>query len=509
MKRLGEMQTKTIVGIIAFVVLGIVVFSVSERFEVFYFIADLFGFDAPLKPAQIVGIDLKSGELQYLDVESESWKNVPLGIDFAVISGELISPEEILKTLNDFYLKTERRPRVLDISASSWRRWIVNGPFDFGKIQIMTETKKGFVGEELKSLGYLDYSGVFEFPSYEKPYLLDLESSLPALQLAIDWRDQILGGKTCEKFLTFNLKETGSLKSIQKKFSVRKEHSNGRYLFVDFSKPVFENSDKWTDVDCFNVNEYNHIDRVGWENGAVVEIRFTDNDGVNTLEKVTWEPKNGWKFNTKENVDSFGRNLKNSDFYYGLVELTKSGGIFEKLDATFGKDFEGVFIKPIEHIGFQKVDLNFPKLTEWGEFGGDNEQIITLFNYRVLDKYNQYILSPYYFDEKGFLSSNINYANVAGLIQLKSNNQLFIHLQILRPSFENPNVPFATLEEIKVGEFKDGFFYIDLGLPSYEELSNDNTRTLNIVKENYESIIHFLYDNLDTKNSEEVVIYNG
>ena len=501
MKRLGELRTKTIVAFAAFLILAFIVFGVSKRFEFFIFVANLLGFESDEAPpgVGIVGVDLTSGTLKYFT--GEKWREIPLDKDFR-IAGYLIKPSVVKKSFRDFYEETVRKPTNLKINANGWRYWNVLsvGTDDeniWGDVVIVDNKKKGYEGfgsinlllnavdnKIIQNLG-LPFNIKFSDSFLSSKY----SDSIPKVTV---WRDQILEGNSCEKFLPLELfVETPEISvsppgtAVPKKFTVRKIDN---YIFVDLEKPVSEGTvQKWDKTDCFKVDEYKEVDTTGWVNDAEVQFSYYEyDDGYNFgegWEKVWWIPKDGWVYEShatngkdmlitkqefsdnylKHNIPQIVMSsLRTNSFYDGLVSLAKSGGVFELQDIKFDKSDSGVFIAGSPNF----VNIDFVKGKEWGDWKNP-DQIINQFVYTVLDKYNEYLKASYYFkksDSNGVQRLFVSNSNLYTGVYLKDG---FLYYAVPLNPNENSN-PAWTGTYI-IGSVENEIISIS-PVPSFDEL---------------------------------------
>ncbi len=309
-RRLGELRTKTIVAFLAFLILAFIVFGVSKRFEFFIFVANLLGFESDEAPpgVGIVGVDLTSGTLKYFT--GEKWREIPIDKDFR-IAGYLIKPSDVKERFYNFYVKEERRPGTFEIEVNHWRYWDVSSLdiYDWGRVLLISNTKKGYAGQgfyyaigpvysvfsrggKLGEWVHMDYDNSLKYEVDAYKFIFEHEKSSPAFQNVIAWRDQILEGNSCEKFLTLNLKKDDL--DVPKKFTVRKLDN---YIFVDLERPVLEGRpQEWDNLDCFKISEYKEADTSLWSNDAGVSFYVEEKKEDNTWAKIWWKPNTGWEY---------------------------------------------------------------------------------------------------------------------------------------------------------------------------------------------------------------------
>ena len=268
-----------------------------------------FAFANSTSGISLLAVNLKDkGDLQYFT--GEKWKTIDSSKDYDFTLGSYtFNPLDVKKKFIEFY-EGERKPSNFKMSVNDWRYWdvfprgtisgesLVSG----GKVPIVSRAKNGFVGVELIEFGYLDYNNIFsyDYVSDYKPFILQNEFS-GNIQTVIAWRDSILEGNACEKFLTLNTyQKVGDANTpvslVPRKYTVRKID---QYIFVDLDRYVREGAvQNWDKVDCFKVEQYddNLIDRSSWKNDAVVQFSYTENDWGSDSEKVLWKPNEGWVY---------------------------------------------------------------------------------------------------------------------------------------------------------------------------------------------------------------------
>lgn len=425
----GGWQDRPFQLVLAIAVIMFAIMLLMEKFEFFNFIAGLLGFGGSqyATGVSIIGLNLQTGKLNYYT--GEKWVDVPKDQKSLVLGRYVLNAEETLLEFSDFYIFTERRPSNLVVDANHWRYWDVSiDTSKFDRTTIVSHAKKGFAGEgdykysggagfsrvgsvsEIGETGYLDsFNSVTYDARAGLQFIIKKESSPKALQKTIEWRDQILESKSCEKFIPLTLALNSSTRSTTL-FSVRKSE---QYIFVDLEKPIPQGSvQRYDNSSCFDSN-YVDFDRTDWKNDAVLQIYYTEKDGANGWEKVWWIPKDGWVYESHNtNSDDivlsktprdrrvpfvFYDSLSGKSFYDGLLALVKVGGILEKQDAEFDESDRGVFVYGWN--GQQKIILSDAfRDTEWGEWSNPQARI-SEFVYDVLNVYNQNFVAPYFFEK--------------------------------------------------------------------------------------------------------------
>jgi hypothetical protein len=393
--RRGDFRDKPNVIFIAIFVLVILGVFSTNAFGATNFVVDLFDLrsgEAPLG-ASMLGVNLETGDLMYYN--GEKWKEIKtddVKKPTFVLSGYQFDSAKALEEFREFYL-SERRPKELYLSVSHWRYWHVLSPpsLEYGPTIIDT-LKNRFVGFEniyvgLQSDGKLIESAGNQSPTwgFSSDFLTALYSkSIPSV---ISWRDQILEGKECEKFLTLTLTKDNNANPLS--FTVRKVD---QYIFVDVTKPVLMGTtEKWQDTGCFKIESYDDskIDRSKWRNDAWIEISFDEagsdtNDGRIVYRSTGWFAlRNGREFSLADGsidedykiASDKQRSLKSGlDFLFG-----KETGF------TDGSDDTKISVKVIES---DKAHIVSIPLTSDGEVDlNRNTETV----YLILDEYNKYL----------------------------------------------------------------------------------------------------------------------
>ncbi|MEK6847176.1 MAG: hypothetical protein AABY16_03355, partial [Nanoarchaeota archaeon] len=265
----------------------------------FIFVANLLGFESDEAPAGvgIVGVDLTSGDLKYFT--GEKWRTIPIDKEVFKIGGYTFAPKTVKETFSRFYVDPQnRRPQrlVFEVgqSKNKWRYWeVFSYSVGFNGVNINDILKNSYAGPQKIFTLSLANDGALNggFERYLEDFSLNNIYTGDILKI-VAWRDQILEGNSCEKFLILNLKKDDL--DAPKKFTVRKIDN---YIFVDLEKPVFEGTlQKWDNVGCFSAPTYTDFDRSSWSNEATVQFSYTEKDGKNGLEKVWWLPQSGWVY---------------------------------------------------------------------------------------------------------------------------------------------------------------------------------------------------------------------
>ena len=405
--RRGDTRTIWVFGILAVFILVLSLSGLWKQIDSFVFVAKLLGFDTGTPPegSSILGVNLDNGDLRYFT--GEKWRVIKLEDETFVLGKYEIIPQQVFDRFKKFY-EGERRPSTFKISVNTWRYWSVfprgvnPGDYlsDWGAVPIQSRVKLGFVGFDdgtLNELGYLNpITNIFTFPSGSVPYILTLESTkyADAITKVIMWRDQILEGKACEKFLTLDISRKLSEVSASlpsgvtqpPSYTVRKLDN---YIFVDLDNPAAGGAvDVYTsNPDCFKdkIEVYDDkVDRSGWNNVAKVAIEFRDGD---LLRKYWWNFGGELKWSMQGDGLSYSKDYDIildykfvdvnavKDFYAGLMEIPKV------LKDVSAKDIKSSIYPPSG--GEPKVITG-------------SLQNLPQFNYQILDAYNEYFLPASY-----------------------------------------------------------------------------------------------------------------
>lgn len=300
--------------------------------------------------ASILGINLaKDNRLEYYS--GEEWKTIDLKIKDFRLGDHEIKPENLKNELVNFYFNTPRDPASLALDFNSWAYWLVEPSNSFDKdaknyvFKITPHVKKSFV--ELDKIRYysgqsivVDFNGLtylrkyIDIPTPSPPYLdnlaeiqLNQASSKEFIEKAISWRDSILSGNKCEKFLVVN----------DKNYVVRKVEN---YLFVDLAVPVEGRSEKYS-VDCFGVENYvdnqikfkEEVHSVGFVYSEFIQRLLGDSEFSAYL---TFNPSlnPSWTY-VRGNFPQSYSVLRGDSFYADLVLLAQGSGIFSKHAVSF------------------------------------------------------------------------------------------------------------------------------------------------------------------------------
>ncbi|MEK6924959.1 MAG: hypothetical protein AABW71_01835 [Nanoarchaeota archaeon] len=314
----------------------------------------------------------------------------------SVLAGYEFNIEDTKNKINDFYFKTERRPTGLKKSINHWR-YIDIYRDDFGEVRITPYTKSGFEGPGLIGYGLLKPSDnqitvvslrpASEFDYYPEFFKIEILPNKELINEIISWRDSILQGNKCEKFLTLRVKQNGAEKDLN--YTVRNVDG---YLTLDLSKPVTPGlAQDWDKTGCFKFDNYadNPL-----KNPADVKVNFFYTNynwwGADADEKASWSKQDGWVYYSlsRGQFVPYFYHSEYSKFYPELVNyLAKPNGYFYRKDTAFNyeRNDQGVFFGD----STSSLDILFIKGKEWDEI--DVVQVDE-FIYRVLSEYNKNLI---------------------------------------------------------------------------------------------------------------------
>ncbi len=398
MIRKGEIHWSYIIGAVLGGIIIYLIFSGAwKTIQPIVFAVELIGFNVSNPQGNgIVGVNLVSGNLEYYD--GEGFKKFT-NQEVAVLGGYLFNVLDTKNKIDDFYFKTDRRPEKLNVEINHWRYWDVSlGNSNKLAFIINFKNKASFENLLFNSLEYVELDsngkpllfGNYEgsnFPSFGK---IEFQENSDKVASLIAWRDSILQGNSCEKFLTLRVKQNGVEKDLE--YAVRKSDN---HIVIDLTKPIEFRVDKWSNENCFTFDNYVDIS-VGKLENISVELIYTEYDGSDNDRKLTWE---GTKWiiqkSSDEEKDKYYSGFERNNFYNGLIALSKPKGILEVLDVIFNygsKTGQGVFIGP------NNLPLNiqsFGNEKEWNEWKGTqnlNNEIINDFIYRILEEYAKQLI---------------------------------------------------------------------------------------------------------------------
>ncbi|MEK6909051.1 MAG: hypothetical protein AABX23_03305 [Nanoarchaeota archaeon] len=398
----GDTRTIWVGVIIGIAVLVITLTGVWKNFLVFVGLAKLlpsFNITAP-EGTSIVGVNLKTNELELgYYIEGDRWQVIADSSKAYTLDKYEFVPNEIKKELLDFYVNTKRKPENFNIDINSWRYWVVSQEMSVNSlVKVYPKTKKTFEEKEkVNSLplyfkfGYTNDATIdFEdyniaqdafVPEFVKPEYESLKNS-DHVQNILAWRDSILQGNKCEKFLTFaNLKEDKA--KSDKEFSVRLVDG---YLLVDLKLDNVGKTQDYKD-NCFGLVSYEDKDEISSEMytqvGTKPDIRFSfdfDTDFDTPAPGYVSYSSSGW--NVDPRFDDARLITSENSFYENLILLTKPNGLFWNEEVYFEKDKndgnDGVFIKG------RAIDVDYLREKEWHRL---NHAQTSQFVFNILNGY--------------------------------------------------------------------------------------------------------------------------
>lgn len=401
MIRKGDVRLVWVYWILGVFVLAMTASGSWTPLAKFVGVAKLFpGFNetAP-EGTSIVGVNLKTGELAYY-IEGDRWQVIADSSGAYVLDKYEFVPNELKKELRDFYFNTKRKPETFNIDVNNWRYWRVSQGISFDSLATVYPTTKKDFGEKEKinslpfyfTFGYTnnavidnqDYNIAQDslVPEFVGPEYESLKNSA-YVQTILSWRDSILSGKKCEKFLTFsNLKENKELSNS--KYSVRLVDG---FLFVDFKIDNTGKTEGYDKDNCMGIVSYEDKDEISWEVygqvGTKPDIRINfDFDtawGGAAPGSVSYS-SSGW--NVDSRFDDARLITSENSFYENLILLAKPNGLFFNEEVYFEKDKgdgnDGVFVKS------RPVDINYLREEEWQRL---NHSQVSKFVYNVLNEY--------------------------------------------------------------------------------------------------------------------------
>lgn len=387
LNRKGQESRFPIFGLIlAVIVLVLIGLAIAGKFNIINFVFGLSNINGNKEIAGLsyVGVNLRTGNLVYYT--GNGWKDVDESKEFS-LNGFSFNPKDLKQEFWDFYVLTPRFPKVYNIEGTPGTFWVFNSVSDvetpkgsgWAPILIKSLPKTGLKRfdelflvlrqdntlHELRSDSYRDYGMSSEF-------LTPLHKG--EIKEVVRWRDSILKGGNCEKIFDLKLTDGSSLN-----YEVNKVED---ILYLDLEEEALSRDYENYKEGCFKGNGFIDTGRVGWNNSDVVEIYYTEGV-VDSWAKLWWNGNLGyWSYqNSKtngriafdgsvtyfigDNRDDYN-SLAGKDLYDGLIILTRSGGVFDKVETDFKDTSDrGVFIhrggeeNPGEKIGFDKLNNEF------------------------------------------------------------------------------------------------------------------------------------------------------
>ncbi|MBM3232255.1 hypothetical protein FJZ21_02670 [Candidatus Pacearchaeota archaeon] len=410
--RKGDVRNFWVFGIIAIFVLIMVLGGFWKKIEMFVYVANLIpGFNqtAP-EGTSIVGVNLENNKLMYFT--GEKWREIETKNNNDYFMGSYsFKPQDVKKEIQNFYFNTKREPEKLNMEVNSWRYWeAVNGGRFDSIVRIYPRVKKDFETKEkivtfgeyidlnhinVPNYGFMDsissvetYTPLFAKIEYEDPKNAQIIAKI------LVWKDSILKGNSCEKFLELNIR-LDKKDLVGKNFTARRVDN---YLFVDLNEPASDLTSEKYKVGCFEHTNYEDKYEIAWDNPRQ-DIRFSFKSGRMTgsvlYDKDGWRPSFSSDYGDV-NEDSKVINSQNS-FYENILFLVMSrhiikesfgntyglGGLFEKYNIQFNGDDSGngVFLKG----GSIPINIDFIKGVTWKK--GMKSELRNKFLYHILTEY--------------------------------------------------------------------------------------------------------------------------
>jgi hypothetical protein len=296
MKRKGEQNTTfwIITAILSVVVILAVLSFTIKGFHPIDKGLDLIGFNTTIAEGNgIIGLSLTSGNLEYFNGERfEKFSNQ----EVSTIAGYEFNPIEVQQTINNFYFKTERKPAQLVMDINHWRYWEVNNGNSKDLNLIINFKNKNSLGKE-DSYEYVEFDAKgnpqvygnyrnLDFPKFAKIELADNSDKIAQI---MSWKDSIVQGGKCEKFLKLNVKQNGVEKELN--YLVRKTEG---YLVIDLAQPITNGLvEKWMNTTCFEFNDYVDDEKFDITKHQI-RISFKDKDLFGT-QSLLFDYNNGWQ----------------------------------------------------------------------------------------------------------------------------------------------------------------------------------------------------------------------
>ncbi|MBM3206703.1 MAG: hypothetical protein FJZ43_03735 [Candidatus Staskawiczbacteria bacterium] len=404
MTKKGEIHWNYIIGaVLGGVVLFLIFSGAWKTIQPIVFAVELIGFNVSAPQGNgIIGLNLQTGNLEYYTGESfKKFTNQEL----TVLGGYEFNVLNTKNNINDFYFKTERRPTKLSLEINGWR--YLEASLGNNKVSVVFKSKNGFIGADSSSNYNLDNLDNFNFLSategslenYVYPFSqLEIKNDPLIKNKIVSWRDSILQGNSCEKFLTLSVKQNGVQKDL--KYTVRK--SDG-YLVVDLTKPIDFGEDKWSNEKCFNFDNYVDVPIKFIENSFNIYLRdyflenkefyfnFDSTAGWTVFPDTKYVEK-GWFSKTEKDryaLDIRSITSENPKYFLlgGMVKILQIAGDRGYIDSNV-EFYAG---SDITYIGGQMTFLNFyQKRNGFSKSEMDNlSQII----YDIITEYNKKLIA--------------------------------------------------------------------------------------------------------------------
>lgn len=360
-----------ITGIIAGLIIVLVLTGFWKKIDFIVYAIELIGFQTALPQGNgIIGFNMVTGDLEYYT--GEAFKKFS-DENLALLAGNEFNIRDTKNKINDFYFDTHRRPEILIMEINHWRYWTVSLGKSFDALGIIANTKKNYIGPMSESY-VMDEKNDYTLEGFVK--LDSLEQSMP-IQKINEWRDSILQGNKCEKFLGLRVKQNGIEKDLT--YTVRRVD---RHLVIDLTKPV-SGTEKWTDVKCFDFVNYKDENREF--TNFTIYIQFVDAVLENRRLTLSFNPVSGWNLpDTRYDPGLFSRERSRYSIAGDKYNLFTEG-LYTILET--GKRDISSFV-----VGFgnpSNLDLVYEKDTFTNEDLKNKDKIV----YEILGNYSR-ILAP-------------------------------------------------------------------------------------------------------------------
>ena len=398
MRKIGEADVRIlIVVVIAFFVLFMVFNGFGDKIKQVSLPIKLipdFNFTSSGGNAMIA-IDLtKNEDLQYYN--GEKMIKIDSGDGAFTLGSYEFNPDEVKQALGDFYFNTKRKPEQFNLEINGWRYWRVYQDTSF--IIVDPHTKNGFIGSKSTYDGNfavfdanIPYNSLDNSKRGGGSYILWFESfdsykSSPIFSKLITWRDSILEGGKCEKFIPLSLMKDGVQET--KNYNVRKVD---RYLLVDLNDPVYEGKKEDYNDGCSGIENYEDNEKIV-DDKIPITLSYTKNRWENEDEKASLIysespiPRFEWSYSRLKRGEYvvYFNHFEYSNFYDEFIKyLTNSNGYFDKKMISFnygGREDQGIFIGGSS----KSINLDFIK---GKEFQNPDANERNKFIYTVLTEY--------------------------------------------------------------------------------------------------------------------------
>lgn len=256
-----------------------------------------------------IGMDLSN--FQFVYFSGEEWLPLKAGGD--VTLGAYDIPASMRADLRTFYTETPRKGVRAFALPESWRiLHIPSGRFQVGAyVYAVDELVSRDLGISSTDL-YIDMQGEL-FVNSKKANAVQRARYGSYVGPIQEWRDEILAGGACEKFISLSFKKDKI--PTQAVYRVKKDKT---YIYVDFTTPVNGELEKW--ASCVN-----HTDPypVAFNPVENVSIRFTIDKELHTY---TWHSLNGkreWEYSgSKASSFVLYNVIESENFYNGLLLIS-------------------------------------------------------------------------------------------------------------------------------------------------------------------------------------------